>query len=465
MIRKLSAIFLCIALHLTSSAQDLDYFAELNAPLSFGDSRFTALAGNMVGMSGSLTALALNPATVGLYRQDAFSASGNIFNSRNRSTSGGTLGNSSNLNVGNIGFVARDPNNGWHVFFSYNTDQLYRGRLRNNEANGGSILSQFINNAAGTPPEYLPELGPYEDMMYQSYAVDYNPNTGNYFAPANLFDVNTKHLYFRQGMRNRWTLGTGKGLTQKLYIGGSLSFVHTFETVEITHEESFNETTDLTDFTMEEWWNNSAVGITGNVGFYYRPVQSLRIAAAFELPSVYGFNQDWETKFRADRPSISASGITAEGYGEMYQWSMMTAPKLRSGITLVGGRTGLLTVNYTYAPTAAGRMFSRNERYLNESIDSLLAPVHQIGTAGELRFGIITLQSGVTYTSSAQEQLGSHLQIGGGVSIKSDHTTYNISFGSIVRNKQYFMYSADFTNAVDFSNTLSVLSTGVTFKF
>jgi hypothetical protein len=110
-------------------------------------------------------------------------------------------------------------------------------------------------------------------------------------------------------------------------------------------------------------------------------------------------------------------------------------------------------------------MFSRNERYLNESIDSLLAPVHQIGTAGELRVGILTLQAGITYVSSAQEQLGSHLQIGGGVSIKSDQTTYNISFGSIVRNKQYFMYSADFTNAVDYSNTLSVLSTGVTFKF
>ncbi|HCP41708.1 MAG TPA: hypothetical protein DIT65_07925, partial [Cryomorphaceae bacterium] len=446
-------------------AQDLDYFTELNAPLSFGDSRFNALAGNMVGMSGSLTALALNPATVGLYRQDAFSVSGNVFNSRNRSTTGGTLGNSNNLNVGSTGFVARDLKNGWHVFFSYNTDQLYRGRLRNNEANGGSILSQFINNAAGTPPDYLPELGPYEDMMYQSYAVDYNSNTGNYFAPANLFDVNTKHLYFRRGMRNRWTIGTGKGLTQRFYVGGSLSFIYTFETVEIAHEESFNQTTDLTDFTMEEWWKNSAAGITGNVGFYYRPVQFLRIAAAFELPSIYAFIQDWETKFRADRPSISTSGITAEGFGEMYEWSMMTAPKLRGGITLVAGRKGLLTVNYTYAPTAAGRMISRNERYLNETIDSLLAPVQQIGTAGELRFGILTLQAGATVVSSAQEQLGRHLQVGGGVSIKSDRATYNVSFGSIVRNKQYFMYSADFTNAVDYSNTLSVLSTGVTFKF
>ena len=57
-------------------------------------------------------------------------------------------------------------------------------------------------------------------------------------------------------MRNRWTLGTGKGLTQRFYVGGSLSFVHTLETVEITHEESFNETTDLTDY---PWKNGGTI--------------------------------------------------------------------------------------------------------------------------------------------------------------------------------------------------------------
>ena len=43
--------------------QDLDYFAELSNPLAFGDSRSNAMAGNMIAMSGSLTALAHNPAT------------------------------------------------------------------------------------------------------------------------------------------------------------------------------------------------------------------------------------------------------------------------------------------------------------------------------------------------------------------------------------------------------------------
>ena len=93
-------------------------------------------------------------------------------------STGGTIGNSANLNIGSVGFLARNPDDGWHFFFTYNTEQLYRARVRNNQANSGSIISQFINNAAGTLPDYLGvNVGAYEDMIYQSYGIDYNSNT------------------------------------------------------------------------------------------------------------------------------------------------------------------------------------------------------------------------------------------------------------------------------------------------
>ena len=459
------ALLLTLLSVLFIKGQDLDYFSELSNPLGFGDSRNNAMAGNMIAMSGSLTALAHNPATAGLYRKDVFSIDANSFGSRNRNSSGGTIGNSAFVNIGSAGFLARNPDDGWHFFFTYNTEQMFRARVRNNQANSGSILSQLINNANGTLPQYLSSVGAYEDMLYQVYGIDHNANTGEYFTSANLNDVNTKHLYFRKGMKNRWTAGAGKGITQRFYVGGSLSIIHSFETVEVEHEEMFNETSDLTNFTMDEWWKNSALGITGNVGIYYRPIQSFRIAAAFELPSVLGFTQEWETTFLAVRPSIQANSLTQVGYGEDYQWSMMTAPKFSSGITAVAGRFGLCTVNYAYTPTAAGRMFTKNEQYLNPIIDSLLTPLHTIGAAAEIRLGVITLRGGATIINSAQTTLGQQIQTGLGASIKSSSTSYFVSYGRIIRNKQYFMYSADYTNAVSYSNSLSVLSTGVTVKF
>ena len=60
--RRLSRKFtlLLAFFSLIVQGQDLDYFAELSNPLAFGDSRNNAMAGNMIAMSGSLTALAHN---------------------------------------------------------------------------------------------------------------------------------------------------------------------------------------------------------------------------------------------------------------------------------------------------------------------------------------------------------------------------------------------------------------------
>lgn len=458
-------LLICCVLSLSAHAQDLDFYAQLAAPMNFGDARFNALAGNTVAMSGSMSALALNPATAGLYRQDAASIDAGFFNSRNRDTSATSIGNGLNFNIGNVGFVARNPDNGWHWFFTFNSDQIFRERIRHEAENGGSILSQLMNNAAGTPPDFLVELGPYEDLMFQSYAVDWNASTRRYTTSADLTNVNTTHSFTRRGLRDRWTLGTGKGLTQRFYIGGSASIIHTFERVDVVHDETFNGSTDLTAFQIEEWWQNSGIGISANGGFYYRPVQALRIAGAIELPHLIAFDQDWETSFRAVRDSIAASGITVTGFGQDYTWTMATAPKLRAGATVVAGRLGLVTASYCYTPTSMGRMLSRNERFINSAIDSTLSDIHQMGIGSEMRFGTLTLRGGWTYITSAQDELDDQIQIGLGASYSSDGFTYYLSYANLIRTKQYFMYSADFTNAIPYSNAFSFVNAGVSVKF
>ena len=64
-------------------------------------------------MSGSLTALALNPATAGLYRQDVVAVDAGIINTRNSNSNGGTLGNATGMNINNAGFLARNAETGY----------------------------------------------------------------------------------------------------------------------------------------------------------------------------------------------------------------------------------------------------------------------------------------------------------------------------------------------------------------
>ena len=446
-------------------SQTLDYYDQLNQSAQYGDARFNGLAGSMTAMSGSFTALALNPAGAALYRQDAFGMDLGIFTKRNTLENGSVRGNTTTMNVGNVGFLGRDPVSGWNFFFTYNSDQLYRERLRDTRLSTGSMTQQWMDRSEGTPPDFLPELGAYEDLLYQSYATDYDVNTQSYNSTANLSDVDFQHIYFRKGMRNRWSFGGGNALGRTLYYGAAVQLVHSFETVEIEHDETYNSTTDLASLELTDYWNNNAIGISANLGVLYRPVQFLRLAAALELPQVYAFSQDWEVDLRALRPSVSASGTSAEGYGEEYMWSMMTAPKLRSGATLVLGRLGLITLNHTLSPHAWSASISRNERYLNPIIDGSLANQHLVSTGGEMRIGLVTLRAGAGYSPSYREAFGDYWRTGAGASIRVDDATFHLGWSRITQQTQYYPFSADYIDPLTYTTMETMVSFGALWKF
>ena len=64
---RLKFLLLALMVGLHMHAQDLDYFLELNQPTTIGDARFTSMSSATVALSGSMTAIALNPALAGLY--------------------------------------------------------------------------------------------------------------------------------------------------------------------------------------------------------------------------------------------------------------------------------------------------------------------------------------------------------------------------------------------------------------
>ncbi|MEZ7939035.1 MAG: hypothetical protein ACKVHS_01455 [Flavobacteriales bacterium] len=460
-----SAIFLSC---FSTKGQDLDYFAQLNQPMTFGDARYNGLSGAMVAMSGSFSALALNPAGAALYRQDAFGFDMGLFNSKNTDVNSSNIrGNTTNLNVGNFGFLGKNPSNGVTLFFTYNSDQIYRERLRANSSDAGSIMQQWINNSDGTPPEYLNSVGVYEDLLYQSYATDWNSNNRSYFSSAALSNVSTEHLLFRKGMRNRWTLGGANQVNSTFYYGASVSIVHSFEKVEVQHKETFNSTNDLTNLNLEDLWDNSGIGITANAGFLYRPYQFLRIASAIELPHIYGFSQDWEVTMSSVRPSVSAVAIDAEGYGTEYQWSMITAPKLRNGATFILGRTGLISLSHTAIPHSWSQSIGNDndENYLNPIIDSLLSTQHVMAAGGEFRIRSVTLRGGIGYSPSYRDNENRMRRASLGASIRSEELTLHLAWSAVQQQKQYYTFSADYTDPIEFQNTISFISMGAVWKF
>ena len=464
--KKTRALALLFLLWVEGSGQSVDYFAELNQPAMWGDARYNSLSGAMAAMSGSFTALAENPAGAGLYRQAAFGSDLSIYSTTTfKKSNQFPTGNAFTLNLANLGYVGTEPETGWNVFFTYNSDDLFRQNLRYTQTGGGSIQQQWIENSNYVVPDDLPWVGPYEDMLYQSYASDRNDTTGEYYSTANLNNTDFVHDLHRTGMKNQWTLGFGAAANKQLYYGASFKIVHSYEKVTVAHEERYSETTDLTSLDVLDDWDNSGIGITANAGLLYRPTQTLRLGLAIDLPQVYSFTQNWNTEMIASRSSVNRIISQAEGYGLRYEWSMMTAPKIKSGLTLVGGRLGLITLSHTYIPHRFSAALSREERYINQIVDEELEDQHTLAAGAELRLGPITLRGGSGYTKAFQQGGDAQWRRSLGISLQSEGNTFFMSWSQLRQSTQYFPFSAAYTEALAITRQRSILSIGSTWKF
>jgi len=464
--KKTRALALLFLLWVEGSGQSVDYFAELNQPALWGDARYNSLSGAMTAMSGSFTALAENPAGAGLYRQAAFGSDLSIYSTTTfKKSNQFPTGNAFTLNLANLGYVGTEPETGWNVFFTYNSDDLFRQNLRYTQTGGGSIQQQWIENSNYVVPDDLPWVGPYEDMLYQSYASDRNDTTGEYYSTANLNNTDFVHDLHRTGMKNQWTLGFGAAANKQLYYGASFKIVHSYEKVTVAHEERYSETTDLTSLDVLDDWDNSGIGITANAGLLYRPTQTLRLGLAIDLPQVYSFTQNWNTEMIASRSSVNRIISQAEGYGLRYEWSMMTAPKIKSGLTLVGGRLGLITLSHTYIPHRFSAALSREERYINQIVDEELEDQHTLAAGAELRLGPITLRGGSGYTKAFQQGGDAQWRRSLGISLQSEGNTFFMSWSQLRQSTQYFPFSAAYTEALAITRQRLILSIGSTWKF
>ena len=351
------------------------------------------------------------------------------------------------------------------LFFVYNTDHTYARKFNIQASDANSMQMPIIDYANGTPPEFLADnLGPYEDMLYQCYAVDWDPDKMEYISTADLTSTNYTHNYFRKGLRNRFTLGVAFQHSPQWYFGGSVQITTSNEDVEVEHRETYNTFSDLNYFSSTEMWTNVSLGISGNLGMYYRPVQFLRLGAALELPQIHGFNLDWETTFRATRPSVSSSAMVAEGYGTEYSWGIITAPKLQSGATIVMGRAGLITAGHTFIPHSWTMSTGKNERYLTEIIDSTISNQHLFALATEWRLGPLILRGGGQFSPSYREGQQAAVGYSLGVAIRSDQTTVEFGWQRRIQRSQYYPFSKDYSDAFLYQMQEAILVVGVAWK-
>ncbi|MDD3624049.1 MAG: outer membrane protein transport protein [Proteiniphilum sp.] len=319
----------------------------------FGTARAMSMGGAFGALGGDQSALAINPAGIGVYRSSEVVGTFNL--SRNQSVAGNQTANKSRFDMDNLGFVGYFPLRNdvmplVNFGFSYNKLQSFDRNVSAIGSPNSTLIDYIADRSAGIDPAKL-RMGkdlpdPFNTqpwlpvLAFNSYLIS-PVDGGDSYDPVNTRGeraINEIRMKERGHIDNYdFTVGTTLG--NVLNLGFALSIKDISYSLTSDYLEDFNEG----GYTLTNWLTTSGAGVSAKIGAIYRPVNELRLGLAYHTPTLYAMTETYEAQI-ADEMDAYIDDPNYES-GETYSarftndYDLKTPGKLVASIaTVLGGR-------------------------------------------------------------------------------------------------------------------------------
>lgn len=351
--RLLLILFLAYCLLPIAHSQDVQRFAERQI---IGTARYVGMGGAMTAIGGDPSAVQDNPAGLGLYRRGEIML-----------TVDGTIDQTCQNASRDVYQRARFALPQVSAVWAWGNPSKQRGMIYNNfmfsiqrlanynrdvlvEGVGMGMVETICEKTNGLAEEFLIDM-PWNDeevgwlsiLGYEGYLID--PVVDNQWIPAVDFSSGTLSVS-ETGSADQYTLSWAGNISNQWYVGLSLNI----PTITYTKRTSLLETSRNNSAELKSMYYASGIGVSGAVGLIYRPIQSLRIGASLQTPTVMQLSLQTEGDMystiagqKYDVLTPSSGSINTEIY----------AP-LRTSFSVAGqmGNNALIAVQYDYAHSA-----------------------------------------------------------------------------------------------------------------
>ena len=351
--RLLLILFLAYCLLPIAHSQDVQRFAERQI---IGTARYVGMGGAMTAIGGDPSAVQDNPAGLGLYRRGEIML-----------TVDGTIDQTCQNDSRDVYQRARFALPQVSAVWAWGNPSKQRGMVYNNfmfsiqrlanynrdvlvEGVGMGMVETICEKTNGLAEEFLIDM-PWNDeevgwlsiLGYEGYLID--PVVDNQWITAVDFSSGTLSVS-ETGSADQYTLSWAGNISNQWYVGLSLNI----PTITYTKRTSLLETSRNNSAELKSMYYASGIGVSGAVGLIYRPIQSLRIGASLQTPTVMQLSLQTEGDMystiagqKYDVLTPSSGSINTEIY----------AP-LRTSFSVAGqmGNNALIAVQYDYAHSA-----------------------------------------------------------------------------------------------------------------
>jgi hypothetical protein len=471
---------LLFALSSVSAQNEIDAL-RYSQYFPYGTARSIGMGGAIGSVGGDFTGLSINPAGIGLYRQSELSFSpnlswtntssdflGNSFEDLKYNFNLGNFGMVFNNNMGESGWVSTSFGIGYNRLNSFN-QTVYMSGINNNS----SLLDNFVDYANGNLPSNLNEY--YEGLAFDTYAID-TINSTTYFNDFNLDGYGQKQSreVKSKGSVGEYAFSFGANYNHRLYLGATLGIHRVRFEQDVIHTESDpdNIIAYMNYFNFYDNLRTTGVGYTLKIGAIARPLDFLRVGAAFHLPTFYNLRDEYSTRIEANFDAADSDLGFQEALSPLgeYKYQLRTPPRLILSATGTMAKIGMISVDYEFVDYTKANLDANDYRFEveNSAIDAIYKAAHNLRLGGELKMGSTYFRAGYAYYASpyATEEPNVNADnriLTAGFGIRSKYSFMDISFSNNRNISRYYMYVPQMTNGS--LNTADANSIQVTMGF
>jgi hypothetical protein len=442
-------------------------------PIMSGTARNQAIGGAGASLGGDLTSAHINPAGIGLYKNQEIVLSPGFNFVNNKYSYRGTTSNAKDnaFNYGTSGIVfggikEGNPTKSSAISISINQLANYNNHIQYTGVNKVSSWSeQYVEQLSNDQATVADAEQNYifgSSLAYWTFLVDtlsdgqgnvrgYQSNVpvpGNEAAAGGVNQFNTVDT---KGGAHEIALAFGNNYNDKLHLGASINVPFYSYTKDQTFREedvTQNAQNGFSFFEYKENYTTTGIGFNAKLGVIMRPIERLRLGLAFHTPTFASMTDKIRSSIVANTEnyttypqpmSKSSEELKNDPNVGVYEYQVRTPLKfIVSGswvlneVKDVTKQKGFLTadvelVNYggtRYSASSTNGSTDDFEYYddLNDVIKSRYQTALNVKLGGELKFNTIMARAGFAYLSSpySDKQLqGSRMLVSGGAGYRN----------------------------------------------
>ena len=443
--KRILTTFIILFSFLSTFAQGVDDACAFSQTIYQGTAKALGMGNALGAVGGDMTAVSINPAGMGIYRSNEITASLNLLDNYHSSNYYGTQNgaNKIQLSLPNLGWVSTKQRSNYRPL---RFTQFGIGFTRTNDFNihtfakginpTSSKIDNYLSQMNGYSVSELQDAFPYTVYpAWSTYLIDlYQDEQGPYYGSpipqGNLWQSQENTF---KGRSEEWTFAGSANYRERLFLGISANLLHVKRVGTKAFQESRLEGTssDFNEWSFTE--NLSSTGWGGNVkvGLIYHANRWLRFGAAFHSPSIYNFNESWQTETESKLIQITQKYISPESH---YEYTFFSPLKCVGSMAFVIGQQGIVSLDAEYTNYGMARFKASDYDYdaVNEDIKNTYGSTLNLRIGSEWLLGSSYLRVGVGYYGSPfglGKTGGSVKKASCGISVPiSESTTFDFAY-------------------------------------